>query len=324
MAFRLKIDEPIAKGFRRIGIEQIDRARRELAAAADPAREVHEARKAIKRTRALLRLGREGLGDETFRAENAAFRAIAHSLASARDDHVLLQTIAKLATEERGDGAAALARLKTAILNARAASSDDKSASGARTEAEAALEEARRRFRKLKLEPDSFATLEAGFVRNYKQAISRGEAAYARQSDEGFHDWRKSVQTFWRHLALLSRAWPPLFAAHIDATRELSQILGDDHDLAMLRHKLAEIAPDAISTDDAETVEALIRTRQGALRRSARPLSAIIFAERPKAIGRRITTIWDGAVKLNRAPTREDAAAPIETSRATVSAEQRG
>src|SRR5262249_47698860 len=85
MAFRFKIDEPIEKGFRRVGAEQIEKARRQLSANADPAAEVHEARKCMKRARALLRLGRNGLGETVYRAENAQLRSIAQSLSGARD-----------------------------------------------------------------------------------------------------------------------------------------------------------------------------------------------------------------------------------------------
>ncbi|WP_072391036.1 CHAD domain-containing protein [Hyphomicrobium sp. CS1GBMeth3] len=323
MAFRLKIDEPIAKGFRRIGVEQIDRARRQLASATDPATEIHEARKAIKRIRALLRLGREGLGDEVFRNENTAFRSIAASLASARDDHVLLQTLAKLAAEEPGNGTEpALDSLKTAILNVRARASDGEDSDDGRTEADAGLEQARRRFRKLKLEPDSFATLERGFVRNYRKAMACGEAAYAVETDDAFHEWRKCVQTFWRHLVLFSRAWPSLFQAHIEATRELSQILGDDHDLALLRQKLAELAG-VVSPHDAETIDTLISARQAGLRRAARPRGEIIFAERPKAIGRRIAAVWEGAVKLRHADAHDEAP-DAELLRPQEQVEQRG
>ena len=323
MAFRLRIDEPTTKGFRRIGVEQIERARRQLAAKADAATEIHEARKCLKRVRALLRLGREGLGEATFRAENAEFRAIAALLAPARDDHVLLETAAKLAAEDTGDAGQALARLKAAILAARAPAATDEAADG-RPEAETALERAQRRFRRLTLTPDSFATLERGFVRNYRKGLAARDAAYADGSDEAFHDWRKCVQALWRHLALLSRAWPALFEAHIEAARELSQILGDDHDLALLRQKLAAFAPESLPAEDGRRIEALILARQQALRRAAAPRGTMIFAERPKAIGRRIAGVWESAVKRHRDEARDEKPSSARRQRARAPAQQRG
>lgn len=300
MAFRFRFDEPIEKGFRRIGAEQIERARRQLAANTDPATEVHEARKCMKRIRALLRLGRQGLGETVYRAENAHFRAIAGSLASARDDYVLLETIVKLTAETEGHAVApALNRLKATVAVRHPEKANGTDASG-RAEADAALERALRRFRRLRLEPDSFTTLERGLVRTYRKGLECRDVAYAENTDDGFHEWRKCVQTHWRHMALLSRAWPELFEAEIEAARRLSQILGDDHDLALLRMKLAALPPDALPTGDADRIEGLIAARQTALRRAAGPQGEVIFAERPKAHGRRIAGIWHGAAALSR------------------------
>lgn len=308
MAFRFRLDEPIEKGFRRIGVEQIERARRQLAAGTDPASEVHEARKCMKRIRALLRLGRVGLGETVYRSENAHFRAIAASLASARDDHVLLETIVKLIAEtESQTAAAALNRLKEAVTARRATQSADTAAG--RAEADAALERAGRRFRRLDIAPDTFATLEQGLVRNYRKGIERRDVAYAENTDEAFHGWRKCVQTHWRHLALLSRAWPALLGAHIEAGRILAQLLGDDHDLSLLRHEMAALEPGTLSPPDVHRIEDLIAARQKALRRAARPKADLIFAERPKAHGRRIAGIWQGAVAMRREEKHDEEAA---------------
>ncbi len=315
MAFRFRLDEPTEKGFRRIGAEQIERARRQLQANADAAAEVHEARKCMKRIRALLRLGREGLGEAVFRAENAHFRAIAASLASARDDYVLLETIVKLAAENEGQATSlALTRLKQAVLTQRSETPGDNT--DQRAEADTALDRALRRFRRLKLAPDSFATLERGLVRNYRKGLECRDVAYAENTDEAFHEWRKCVQAHWRHMALLSRAWPALFEAEIEAARHLSQMLGDDHDLALLRIKLAALPPDTLSTREAEAIEALIDTRQAALRRAARSQGEVIFAEPPKAHGRRISGIWHGAEAAIREQKSANGEQPATAKRA--------
>jgi CHAD domain-containing protein len=310
MAFRFKLGEPIEKGFRRIGSEQIERARRQLSANLDAASEIHEARKCMKRIRALLRLARIGLGETVYRAESAHFRSIAASLSSARDRHVLLETIVKLMAQENENAApASLARIKAAVLADHDREANDPAAN--MTGADAALEQALRRFRRLRLAPDSFTTLEQGLVRNYRKALERRAIACAENTGEAFHEWRKCVQTHWRHMALLSKAWPQLFSAQIEAARELSQILGDDHDLCMLAAKVSTLEASDLSAADAEEIGALIRARQTALRLAASPLGDVIFAERPKAHGRRIAAIWHGAnaVKQESAETAEEPAA---------------
>lgn len=301
MAFRFRLDEPIQKEFRRIGLEQIDRARRELSARADAATEIHEARKCMKRIRALLRLGRVGLGDAVFRVENARFRAIAAGLAPARDGHVLLQTIVKLEAEgTQSEVQSALVDLKAAVLAQHA---EPAAAEQDVTTAVVELDRAARRFKRLRMEPDDFPTLALGLKRSYRRGLEWLHAAYAENTDEGYHEWRKTVQAHWRHMQLLSRMWPALIDARIAAARELSQILGDDHDLALLRHSLDTPRSAALGRPALTEIERLIGARQTALRALARPRGQMIFAERAKAHGRRIVATWNAAV----AKSREDA-----------------
>ncbi|HEX2842955.1 CHAD domain-containing protein [Hyphomicrobium sp.] len=323
MAFRLKLGEPIEQGFRRIAVEQIERAQSQIRAKKDPAAEVHEARKCMKRIRALLRLGREGLGDDVFRAENARFRLIGLALAPARDDHVMIETIVKLMTsEEVGHATHALARLKAAILVQRAQNAISIGTGLAETDTE--LERALRRVRRWQITPDCFSTLERGLVRNYRRGLARRQRAYQENTDEAFHDWRKSVQALWRHMSLVSKAWPAHFDAHVALARELSQILGDDHDLAILREKMRALPPSALSLEDRQEIESLLETRQQALRLATKPRGDMLFSERPKAHGRRIATVWKAAVE--RDPTDDLAEEPEvqKRPRAKTAAPARG
>jgi hypothetical protein len=298
MAFRFRLDEPIERDFRRIGLEQIQRARRQLDANVAPETEIHEARKCIKRIRALLRLGREGLGEKIFHTENARFRAIAAELAPARDDHVILQTILMLEAESSDEARAALARLKALLLEHGNGSSEER---GKRiSDANTALNRASRRFNRLTIEPDDFSTLAKGLTRSYRRGLKWFASAYAENNDEAFHEWRKSVQAHWRHMSLLSRIWPALFEARVAAARELSQILGEDHDLAILKGRLAALHPGALSEDDTQEIERMIQARQLTLRLAANPRGLLLYAEKAKAHGRRIVALWEGASALRR------------------------
>jgi CHAD domain-containing protein len=313
MAFRFKLDEPIEKGFRRIGAEQIERARRQVASASDPVSEIHEARKCMKRTRALLRLAREGLGEQVFQTENARFRNISAQLAPARDDHVMRETVLKLAAEAPLALQPVIHRLKIAVLADLA-----EPLAPDRNGAHAELDRALNRFRRLKVQPDEFQTLERGLARSYRRAARFFTVAYCDNGDESFHDWRKGVQSYWRHMALLSRAWPEHFDAGVGIARELSQILGTDHDLALLKQRLAALSTDALAPADRTAIERLIGERQDLLRRAARPRGEMIFSERPKAFARRIAAIWSAAAA--KGPADEALEAVRRETEATLEA----
>lgn len=299
MAFRFRLREPIVKDFRRIGAEQIERALGQLSAGVDIPKEVHEARKCLKRVRALLRLGREGLGEEVFQAENTRFRTIAGRLSSARDDHVVIETLVQLeATADDDEARAALRRARAAILQTRTAEDtvgravDPATLSEVQAELTCALEG----FRDLKLSPKGAPTLVAGLVRVYRRGRKGLLTAYATGNDEDFHTLRKAVQAHWRHMALLTRLWPQMFSARVEAARELSQILGDDHDLALLKTRIAALDAEALSDVENDALLALISARQHMLRRLAKPRGIMLFAAPPKAHGRWIAALWDAAV----------------------------
>jgi hypothetical protein len=296
MPFRFKLDEPIEKGFRRIGTEQIERARRQVSAGADAVTEIHEARKALKRVRALLRIGRNGLGEPVFQAENARFRALAATLAPARDQHVVSQTLAVLAATAQPAAEGAISRFRKAISASNGSATEPID----RSHAERELDRAQQRFRRLRLDPDEFATIQSGMIRSYRRARKHFALAYRSGDDEAFHTWRKGVQAYWRHMALLSSAWTDHFQANVAAARELSQLLGDDHDLALLTMALASLPAGILSEADRAAVTMVIQQRQRRLRMAASPRGELLFSEKPEILSRRIGTLWHAGTAKRR------------------------
>lgn len=298
MAFRLRLDDAIEKEFRRIGAEQIERALRQLAAGADLSIAVHETRKCMKRARALLRLAREGLGESVFGAENARLREIAAQLATSRDDQVMIETATLLASEADGGRQDVLKRIKAALVASQsreAPAADPEVVAAARADLERAL----RRFRRLRLGSDDVSVLVRGHVRSYRKGRKLSQSIALSDSAETFHDWRKSVQTHWRHMQLFSKAWPDMAEARVALARDLSQILGEDHDLAVLDARLAELESDSLTADDINEVRDIIGQRQRALRTSALPRGRALFAAGSEAHGRWLTGVWEAAIARN-------------------------
>ena len=96
MAAKLKPDEAGARGVRRIARHRIKSALKSLEPRKSDDRSVHEARKDLKRARAMLRLLREALGEATYKRENAAIRDAARPLSEVRDGRVLLDALSSL------------------------------------------------------------------------------------------------------------------------------------------------------------------------------------------------------------------------------------
>jgi hypothetical protein len=93
--FGLGSEETPASGVRRIALAQLDLAIELLEGESSvaPQEAVHETRKALKRSRALMRLLEGELGAKPARRERAALRDAAASLAGARDAEVMVSTL---------------------------------------------------------------------------------------------------------------------------------------------------------------------------------------------------------------------------------------
>lgn len=289
MPYRFKIDEPVEKGFRRIAREQLDLALQELAAPDVQPKGVHESRKALKRLRALVRLAAPALGSDKARNRNKALSEIAHLLAGHRDQAVMLDTLGKLRDETGPDGAATLAPL-TAHFAKASADAQQPLDPGSAAQARLMLLHEAKKFSRARIHKRGFAALEGGLEKSYRHARKSLKIAYSEPADETFHTLRKSVQWHWRQMSLLARAWPEEFAIRVADARELSQILGDDHDLALL---IAETAnADDISAEQKEDIVALCRRKQQTLRLAAEFRAKRLFAEMPQPFIKRMRAYW--------------------------------
>ena len=77
--------------------------------------------------------------------------------------------------------------------------------------------------------------------------------------------------------------------ATAEAAHRLTGLLGDHHDLAVLR---GDLAGRSFSREDSEALAAAISSREDELASAAFGLGHRLYAERPKAFRRRIRAYW--------------------------------
>lgn len=310
MAYRFKLNEPFEDGVRRIGLQQIDRAIVQLKSSGNAGVAIHESRKTFKRIRALLRLVRPGLVDEVYENENARYRDIGRSLSQARDRQVLMETVDRFEQE-------AVGRTKTAFTAARSRLTVGPP-NEAHTQVPAvAMDEViagRAAMAELEISGAGYDTAWDGLERAYRQAGRGFETAYKTLDDEAIHDWRKRVQTHWRHMSLLSEAWPELMAARIATAKQLSTLLGEDHDISVMLETLrAQSSTDlqhpdpksaggkpvrgkpALSPHQHKLAQEFAIDRQSQLRAISRNLGHRLFAESAAAFRARMSLYWVSA-----------------------------
>lgn len=303
MTYRLKLREPIAGGVRRIGLEQIEIAEAKLANGDDIPAAIHDARRCLKRLRALVRLIRPALGDTAYRRESRRLGDIGRLLAGARDQHVMRQTLAKL--EGRfgplPNGAAQrLEKLLHGEAGSKRALVEDRRTASAR------LAQAKGFFARADHKDIRFEHAAEGLERAYRKARQAFRKAYRRPGDEAFHTWRKSVQLHWRHMLLLSRGWPDALGARASEAKELSQLLGEDHDLSVLLAFAQERGAQVLSEHHLAALAARCRACQAEIRARAEPHGARLFAEPADCLKERVADYWSSAGRLSALAAAEE------------------
>jgi len=304
MAYRFKLKESLRDGVRRIAVEQIEKVLEAPHKGDDRAVWVHEARKAMKRTRALLKCVRSGLDDRVFREENVALAEIARSLSNLRDRDVMAQTIASLAGgHEKLDKA--LDRLDkhlhTPVDGTQVRAQSARSADTVARRAIKSLEKARARLEKIDVAGELIGTVGAGL----RATQRKGRKALARltldATDENVHDLRKVVQVHQRQQLLVHAVWPEMQSVRIEAARTLAQLLGEAQDLAVLASAARTLTESEMAdmASCGRLVEDACRERQGRIREAAVPMATRLFADRPSAVERNLATVWEAALSLD-------------------------
>jgi CHAD domain-containing protein len=285
---------PVPDEVRRVARGRIDHAIDELSGNTENSRAkaVHEARKDMKKLRALLRLVRHELGEDVYRRENDCFRDTARTLSGLRDAEVMLATLGDL---ERiyGELPGAGSRLRPGLVanRFRLSGASLQPASQAAVES---LVAARERVASWPLHADGFEAFEGGLRRNYRRGRRRFRAAQELPSAEHMHEWRKRVKDLWYHVTLLQDAWRPVLSALADETHELSERLGDEHDVSVLRDWAHEHAS-ALNGGDPllRGFDAIVADRRRELQAEAFGYGARIYADSPSVFADKLDGWWE-------------------------------
>ena len=287
--YRLKRKESVSDGTRRVACGRVEKALERLEESGDdPEAAVHGMRKDLKKLRALLRLVRDGLGEDFYRAQNKRFRDAGRQLSDVRDAQVKIATLDDLAERFGSELPEQPASLWRGMLEGERRQMRE----GAGDEPRARMQEAKEMIATglvdWPLEGHGWRLLEPGLTRGYREARKSMKRARSSQAAEDVHEWRKRTKDLWYHLRLLRGSWKPVIGELAEQAHELADLLGDHHDLTVLAEDLD--ARQAIK--ERERIGELIERRKGELLKKALKLGSRLFAEKPKAFRRRLRRYW--------------------------------
>jgi CHAD domain-containing protein len=293
MKYTIQSDEPVSEGIKRIVDGKVERAVDHVDDGEMGRHEtVHEVRKRCKEVRAALRLVRGVL--PTYSEENAHYRDTARRLSDIRDAQALVETFddhVVPAVEERDAmDEDALADVRETLTDRRESMAREMDLDGRLRTVRGELVAGRERVPDLPVATEGFDAVAAGLRKSYKRGRNRMTEAYEDPDTERFHEWRKRVKYHRYHSRLLRSAWPGPMKARRGELKELSDLIGDEHDLAVFLQTMDEEELFAEATR--ETLEGVITARRSELRRAGRPLGERLFAEEPDRLVARIRAYW--------------------------------
>jgi CHAD domain-containing protein len=116
--------------------------------------------------------------------------------------------------------------------------------------------------------------------------------AQADATDESLHEWRKRVKDLWHVEQIMQSAAPRKMKKLAKRTHALSDLLGDDHDLAELR-LYAGRHPDSFDDSAAQAGQiAVIDRRRSELQRRALALGRKLYRRSPRRFVATIERGW--------------------------------
>ncbi|MFO7680504.1 MAG: CHAD domain-containing protein [Chloroflexota bacterium] len=298
MSYKLPTNQKLPPGIKRIACEQIDDALASLRSSDEELDEiVHESRKRLKKLRGLLRLVRKEIGETVYQRENIAFRDAGRLLGGLRDSAVRIETLADLLAEPAlAPADDAFSTLKRAVNTIY----DDMrqqviTEEQALEKVTARIEAARTRVGEWPLEDDSFAAVAGGLRKVYKRGQNRAADAAEEATMAAFHEWRKRVKYLWYNVRILKPIWPEPMAVLADEIHDLSDLLGEEHDLAGLRDFIRS-QPALISDEEnAAALLSLIDEKRILLQKQSLRQGRFIYAESPDDFVARIEAYWEAA-----------------------------
>lgn len=306
MPYKLLLSEEITPAVRRMIVEQLTRARRELSSTQNIQEGVHKSRSCLKRVRSLLRLARPILGENIFYKENKVHRNIARALARPREAGALFETIVKLETRDDFKKYSPLIKRLKQIIEQKKLKIESELEIVSLASLVEELDASILRWKSMPLGQASFDSLAHGFGSTYDRGRRSLKTAIKRDENYYLHEWRKDVQQTWRHLQILTLIWPDDIMPRIKLAREISRLLGTENDISDLEIFMKANKKKILKTKGAHSLYKPFRSSLRTIRRDL-SLHAVergrrLYAFEAAAITDAMTIYWRTSKALQPMP----------------------
>jgi CHAD domain-containing protein len=278
MAYRLKRSEPVGKSLKQVARRELKNAAQQLQGDAARGHEepIHEARKSIKKVRALLRLIQDGLG-VTYRKDSARLRQAGQALSPVRDAAALITAFDRLVKRKK-IGKRDVAAVRCGLVERKTRVEEQLSLAELIAGTARKLEQARRSGKRWKVERGGFRVIQDGLKKTFRRGRKVMCTALKSVSREDLHEWRKRVKDHWYQVRLLAAE-----TAYERRFKDLEDALGEYLNLGLLRRHGHGAPPELLEALAEEETE---------LRQNALEIGRKVYREKPRAMARMLRKAW--------------------------------
>jgi CHAD domain-containing protein len=288
VAYRLKKGDSPSKDISRVVAGEFEKALNELAdVSSSEADVVYEARKHIKKIRAVLRMFQNDLGKDYSR-QNRRLRTLAHQLSRLRDADVTLDTMNSVRDHfARVVSPSIFADVQQGLRSRKRATAARVDPKHLLPRVERALRQSAKETTKSVRRAAGRGSMISGIVRGYRRAKKELACVHATPDDGLFHSWRRRVKDHWYHVRLLE-GLNGKAAIRVRNLKRLETWLGDDHNLVLLRATILKRPTRFGDEKGTAVVLGCLDKYQNSLRRRALKLGDRAFAQKPRAFGKSV------------------------------------
>lgn len=240
---------------------------------------IHDARRTLKRARALLRFARAFTEADSARALAVALREAGRMLAPARDQRARLEALDRLVSSDPRLDCDEVGRLRRRWC----------AAAEAVAPAPEALLTVARRLRQVEVAMEALHLRKHGSPRSaLKRIHHRGKRAlHGLLHEPGdparYHELRKRAKELRHVLEFMAPAWPPVLGAWAAEAHRLTDLLGEANDIGLVL--------EGLDGDPSEAVWGVLLSERDRRWHASLPLARRIWADRPGAFAKRVTGI---------------------------------
>ncbi len=295
MAYEIREHQAIPDELLRIWTEEVEFSIQQLEKQRQIEVGIHQARKSLKRIRAILRIVRDPLGEKKFSKANIAYRDAARSVSGLRDLTAMQEVLEKLRSRYNRQILhagidSAIAGLDDWILTAK---NDIRDQEDIRQEAISILNKSLKKRKTWKKGVDEFSWIDSSIQRTYKHGWEAFRVAKKKPKPLLLHDWRKQVKYLWHQLQLLHGCWPEMIDPWSEELHRLATLLGDEHDLIVLRNHIRQERLISGRVRGKADLLAAIKEYRKELRQAYFPLGEKVYHQKPKNFTESLGVYWE-------------------------------